>query len=253
MSKEIVTMGSDRRQSPRFPLPIGQVFGGDVAEVTLLNISRHGMAIEVPVAASLARGGSHRFTLQDLNHSVEVQGRVCWVRSDWREQGAPGTIQYFQVAGFGFERILTEDPTGIWSNLQPFSNENGGQDPNGSAGDSPGRGTEPSFPGTPSPPRERVFTNRTVTSSRSLPPTLIVPLDGSTLDLASLTVVCKVSNPEEVTSVNINGVRADLDGSQASADVALKPGFNRLRALICRVDGSYRTFSLGTVSRRDLT
>lgn len=252
MMNEIETRGSDRRNSPRFPLPIGQVFGGEVPEVTLLNISRHGMAVEVPVAAALARGDSRRFTLQDLHHSVEVQGRVCWVRSSWREQGAPGTVQYFQIAGFGFEQILTEEPMGIWSNLQPFLRENGAHTRGGTVGVA-GDEDLPLETSSAHAFRGRVASNRMVTSSRALPPTLVVPLDGSTLDLASLTVVCKVSKPEEVTSVNINGVRAELDGSHASAEVTLGPGINLLRALICRDDGSYRTFSLGTVSRKDLT
>ena len=256
LSNELISRGPDRRQSPRFPLPIGQVFGSEVAEVTLLNISRHGMSIEVPLAAALARGDSHCFTLQDLNHSVEVQGKVFWVRSDWRERGAQGGVQYFKVAGLGFEKILTDRPGGIWSNLRPCTIAAALPEPSSppvrhSAGESSSRvasGTHANFRVPVS-----VSSNRPGSSTASLPPTLIVPLDGSSLNLASLTVVCRVSRPEEVTLVNINGVRADLKGGQAAAEITLKPGINRLSALICRDDGSYRTYSLGTVTRKELT
>lgn len=110
--------------SPRFPLPVGRV-SGKLSRATLLNISRQGMALEVPVSASFARGEFHSFTLQDLSHSVEVKGRVRWVRSDWRHHGGGNRVEYIQVAGFTFEEILTESPAGIWRNLRTMPTEKG--------------------------------------------------------------------------------------------------------------------------------
>lgn len=253
MQTDSVTRGADRRRSPRFPLPIGRV-SGEAREATLLNISRHGMAIEVPVSAAYARGDSHCFTLQDLSHTVEVEGRVRWVRSDWREQSMPGGVQYIQVAGFTFEKILTLEPAGIWSNLEsvPYETEEEEADPL-VHGAPAGIGATRDM--TTSPRRRTTsiptISNRTVSMGHAGGPKLLVPLDGSSLRVGTLTVVCRITEPEEVTSVSINGVSATLEGKEAAAEVALEPGINRLGVLICREDGSYRTYSLGTVTRKE--
>lgn len=249
------TRGADRRRSPRFPLPIGRV-SGEAREATLLNISRHGMAIEVPVSTSYARGDSHCFTLQDLSHTVEVEGRVRWVRSDWREQSMPGGVQYIQVAGFTFEKILTREPAGIWSNLESVPSE-----PEEHEADPLVHGAPAGISATrdmTGPPRKRTTTvpalsNRTVSTGHAGGPKLLVPLDGSSLRVGTLTVVCKIAEPEDVTLVSINGVSATLEGREAAAEIRLEPGINRLSVLICREDGSYRTYSLGTVTRKELS
>lgn len=66
-----------------------------------------------------------------------------------------------------------------------------------------------------------------------------------------MTVVCRVSIPQEVTAVSINGVDATLEGKDASAEIALDPGVNRMSVLIWREDGSYRTYSPGQVTREE--
>ena len=230
MLHDAVPKGPDRRRSPRFPLPIGRVSGGQ-NDATLLNISRQGMAIEVPVATGFSRGDSQRFTLQDLQHSVEVKGRVQWVRSDWRDHAGPGRVSYIQVVGVTFEEIMTPEPSGIWSNLQSIGAE--GEDV------------------VPEEEDSVSASSRTVSVSSPEPPSLMEPLDGvSTVD-PKVTVICRIAIPGEVTGVSINGVRAILEGGQAKADIDLDPGINRLGVLIWRDDGSYRSYSLGSVTRKE--
>jgi len=81
------------------------------------------MAIEVPGSTGFSSGECQSFTLQDLHHSVEVMGRVRWVRSDRRNLAGPERVQDIQVVGVTFEEILTREPPGIWNNLQTSAPE----------------------------------------------------------------------------------------------------------------------------------
>lgn len=136
-------------------------------------------------------------------------------------------MQHIQVVGVTFEEILTREPLGIWNNLQtaaPAPEKEGSENP-----------------------------AETVTASRPESPSLIEPQDGASLADPMVTVICRIALPEEVTAININGVDAALEGEQAMAEVALDPGVNRLIVLIWRHDGSYRSYSLGRVTREEQT
>ena len=173
------------------------------------------MALEIPASTPYVGGGDHSFTLTDLHHAVDVRCRVRWVRTDRRDQGGPGSLRSIQVAGFTFEEILTEEPEGIWANLQ--------ESPAASGEDEPTAGG----------------------------PEMLSPANGAIVWEPRVTVSLRVPTPNEVTAISINGIDAALDGQVASAEIPVRPGQNRLNVLIWSHDGSYRTHSLGSVMRRE--
>ena len=204
-------------------MPVGQV-AGEIPGATLLNLSRKGMAIVVPESSFLSRGGVYRVMLLDPVHSVEVEGQVCWVRTDAEQRSESGEgAQAIQIAGLSFRRILTREPQGTWRQLLA----------------------------DPVVPDERTVGSSGEVTDESKPPRvieMITPLDGVDVVDASILVTCKLSEPEEVSSLSVNGVEATLEGGQAMATLSLEPGLNSLRALIWRQDGSYRSYFLGRVN-----
>lgn len=239
-------------------MPIGRI-SGEVSQATLLNISRQGMAIEVPVASGFSRGDAQSFTLHDLSHSVEVRGRVRWIRSDWRDCGGPGRVQYIQVAGLTFEEILTDEPAGIWGNLETMLFETEAFEEDRAPLEEPldvpqavaPEEVAPEATAGETPVAMAVTSTRTITATRPEPPKLVAPINGAKIAEPAADVTCLVSLPAEVTSISINGTGATLEDGQATASVALDPGLNRLTALIWREDGSYRTYTLGQVTRKE--
>ena len=204
-------------------MPVGQL-AGEIPGATLLNLSRRGMAIVVPESSILSRGGVYRVTLLDPVHSVEVEGQICWVRTDAEQRCESGEgAQSIQIAGLSFRRILTPEPEGTWRQLLADSG----------------------------PVDERKLESESVVAGESRPVRLIemiTPLDGVDVEDSSILVTCRVSSPEEVSSVSVNGVDATLERKQAMVTVCLEPGLNSLRALIWRQDGSYRSYFLGRVN-----
>lgn len=204
-------------------MPVGQL-AGEIQGATLLNLSRRGMAIVVPESSILARGGVYRVTLLDPVHTVEVEGQICWVRTAAEQRSESGEgAQPIQIAGLSFKRILTREPQGTWRQLladpdvvEEMKVESGSED------------SEDSKP-------VRVIE-------------MVTPLDGVDVEDTSILVTCRVSNPEEVSSLSVNGVDATLESRQAVATVSLEPGLNSLRALVWRQDGSYRSYFLGRVN-----
>lgn len=217
--------GEDRRSSPRFSLPDGQLTG-EIQGATLLNLSRRGMAIVVPVSSTLSPGAVYRMTLLDPSDVVEVESQVRWVRTEADQQGEPGEeAPAVQIAGLGFKKILTREPRGTWRQLMV--------DP-----ESVGEKIADSGEGVPQETKPvRVIE-------------MVTPLDGVDLEDSLILVTCKISDPEEVSSLSVNGVEADVDGRMVRARVDLEPGLNSLRALVWRLDGSYRSYFLGRVNRK---
>lgn len=207
-------------------MPVGQV-AGEIQGATLLNLSRKGMAIVVPVSSILSRGGVYRVTLLDPSHSVELEGQVRWVRSGAEQQAEPGDgAQPIQIAGLSFSKILTLEPRGTWRQLMvdPDLVAERKEESNGELS----RDTKP----------VRLIE-------------MVTPLNGVDVEDSSILITCDLADPEDISSLSINGVVADVAGQRTMATVELEPGLNSLRALIWRRDGSYRSYFLGRVNRKE--
>lgn len=197
------------------------------------------MAVRVSAVDSLAEGAAYSFRLRDLGHAVEVRGRVRWIGSNQRRSLGSGPVDRYQMVGIAFEEILTDTLEGLWRNLQidrplperdrPIGEEDGARE---------ARQLPPAPHGT-------------ADLDQSGSPTLVVPLDGAEISGDSITVVCRVREYDQVSSVSINGVTATVEGELAAAEIELRPGDNRLRILVWRDDGSYRTYLLGSVIRKE--
>ena len=199
------------------------------------------MAVRGAATRTLVEGALYSFRLRDLSHAVEVRGRVRWSESNQRRLPGSAPIDSCQMVGIAFEEILTDTLEGIWRNLQvdrPFSERDGPMNKRESSGETRRLQTPPDW---------------TSGLDQSGSPILMVPLDGAEIDGASVTVVCRVSEYDRITSVSINGVAATLKGELATVEIELRPGANRLRVLVWRDDGSYRTFALGNVFRKEST
>jgi hypothetical protein len=208
-------------------MPVGQL-AGEIQGATLLNLSRKGLAIVVPASSILSRGGVYRLTLWDLNHAVDVEGQIRWVRADAEQRSETGDALPIQIAGLSIRKILTPEPQGTWRQLIA--------DPGIVGKRSSGSGNAQS--GEPKPARVVE---------------MVTPLNGVDVDDSAILVTCKLSTREEVSSVSINGVETDLAGCRATAMLELEPGLNSLRALVWRRDGSYRSYFLGRVNRKTVS
>ena len=199
--------------------------------------------------SDLGLGETRRITLHDARTSVEISGRIQWLRSGWREETALASVRYIRLAGMAIEQILTPNATGIWSRLETARSGGSG---NGRPRQDVDRqvllGAERQALDAQLPSRS---TRRTISVPMPAPPKLLEPENGATVDVASLEVTCSVSMPEEIVSVSINGSEAKIVGEQATASVGLDSGPNRLTALIRRHSGHYRSFSLGQVTRKE--
>jgi hypothetical protein len=107
----------ERRVEPRLA-----VFGNQSPSFSpagvLLDLSETGMAIEAPSICRYARGELHRFTLCAGAGTVELDGRVCWTRSAWKDGIRVGKRDYWQTAGLKFSGTTSHEAVEILRILQ---------------------------------------------------------------------------------------------------------------------------------------
>jgi hypothetical protein len=216
----------ERRRASRLALPRGSV-SGFPGRGRILDISSAGVRVEVDTRCVFARGELHRLVLSDRLASVEVESRVRWTLSNWRNGHSSNGSAYFQQAGLAFSRLISDRPSGIWSGLLREM--------------APERRPAQAGPAVETPQIKPV---------RSTPPlAMLEPVDGATVDQSSVRVICTVTSPDTITSFRLNGVDARLRDNQGTADIKLHEGPNRVRAIIHRRDGTYTTYVLGTIHR----
>ena len=104
----------ERRSEIRLALPKGSV-SSPLGAGRILDISSGGVRVEINTRCVFARGETHRLVLSDLLESVEVEGRVRWTQSSWRDSLPSQNSEYIQIAGIAFSRLITDQPAGIWS------------------------------------------------------------------------------------------------------------------------------------------
>lgn len=116
LTKSIPHNYGERRIAPR--LPVSKTLPQKSPAGVLLDLSSTGMAIEAPAICRYARGELHRFILRAGAGTVEVDGKVCWTRSDWRDASRNGTSAYLQKAGLEFSDKMSNEVIEILRILQ---------------------------------------------------------------------------------------------------------------------------------------
>lgn len=89
-----------------------------IGSPVVLNVSRRGVAVQVPAKCRFARGERHRFRLAVGPGSVDLEGRVTWTRSTWDNLGDSNDPIYLQTAGFDLIESLTPDNSDHWQALR---------------------------------------------------------------------------------------------------------------------------------------
>ena len=241
----------ERRSEIRLPLPEGSV-SGFPGSGKILDISPAGVRVEVNTRCVFARGELHRLVLSDLLESVEIESRVRWTQSSWRNSVGTEDRQYVQTAGFAFNRLLSDPPSGTWSRLL------GVQAPVPSRQEPPPIPQVPDVPVAPRPERKRSEAPATHRIERIRakpavrPPSplkLIEPLDGATTGQAKIEVVCAIDKPESLSGFRINGIEAIIEKDRGIAQIELQKGDNRIVSTVHRRDGTYSSYLLGKILR----
>lgn len=85
----------------------------------LLNISRSGIAVGVRKKCTFARGEHYRVTLEDGTNRADLEGKVCWTRSNWQRNSVESKgNEYFQAAGLAIAEPLTREQERHWQALR---------------------------------------------------------------------------------------------------------------------------------------
>ena len=220
----------ERRSESRLALPKGSV-SSPLGSGRILDISSGGVRVEINTRCVFARGETHRLVLSDLLESVEVEGRVRWTQSSWRDSLPSQNSEYIQIAGIAFSRLITDQPAGIWSGLMRKMAQPTGE----------------LAPERIEPAPERVRPQNSVQTKSPL--AMIEPIDGSTVSQESVDVICTIEKPETLTGFKLNGVDAFVWGDLGTATVKLHQGTNRIVSMVYRRNGTYSTYLVGNIIR----
>lgn len=98
-----------------------------VIDLTILNLSTSGMAVELSQALTV--GSSYPFTMSQRKDRISVNGLVEWCRFAGTLPLGPGEHRPIYKAGISFTKIHTSEPTGIWTELKIASNPASGASP----------------------------------------------------------------------------------------------------------------------------
>lgn len=188
---------NEHRRYPRFRL-LHTTARTDEFEAPVLDLSRSGMRIQPP--AELGVGDDLDFEISDMNHQLEVAGRVQWSRAS-EEPGAG----WQHRSGVQFVRILSTEAKGMWARLVAESGETG------------------------LPVGHRM---QTAASPRVPLLTILSPEDGTVTPHSAVTVIGQVRDPGLGAMIEVNGVRALVYGRRFEARIPLKTGANLVSAAI---------------------
>ena len=208
---------AERRKGFRLALPECSVSGSGGNSGRILDVSTSGLRVEMDTRCVFARGELHRLVLSDSTRSVEVEGTVRWTQSNWRDQLGSQDSDYVQTAGLTLSKLLTDEPSGIWSSLLA------------------------EVPLVETPPKT---TRRPTPALR-----LMEPIDGASVSQESVNVICIIEDPKSVVGFSINGIEAAVMNDLGSARVPLNPGANKIVSVVRKVNGSYSTYRLGKIKR----
>lgn len=194
----------NRRKHPR--LRVVMVMASSTSgKAEIMDLSRTGMAIEAQ--QSFPVGDIHGFLISNRTHQLEVDGRIQWCRAQSASGATSGSrVQIFQI-GVAFTKIHTANPEGIFAGLRTDGDKAGSE-----------FFVEPERPVEPGKTKPLV--------------TIVTPRDGSTVYSSPVTVLGIIQGPLHDLPLEVEGVKAKIDGEWFEAEIPLEPGSNKISAVI---------------------
>lgn len=114
LSTSILRVVENRRTADRLAVAGSRTLPGQQG-LDVVDLSTTGLAIRVWGKAAFARGERYSISLRVGQARIEIEGQVCWTRSDWDHGLSAGRRgAFFQTAGFALSDGLDRETAHLW-------------------------------------------------------------------------------------------------------------------------------------------